>query len=88
MTTMNRFNVHKKFAVLSVLTLLVGFSDVGSAIFSGLTRALGCIFFILFLIFYFLKNELTDDELPACNGRFEADKISAANGDEHDRIAA
>ncbi len=40
----------KILAVLSLIALVVGLSDIGSDMFSGLCRALGAVFFILAFI--------------------------------------
>jgi uncharacterized membrane protein YtjA (UPF0391 family) len=40
----------KLFLVVSVVAFIAGFGDVGGSIVSGLARAMGAVFFILFFI--------------------------------------
>jgi hypothetical protein len=56
-------SLHTIFLGASVACFLIGFSDLLGPILSGLGRAMGGIFFILFFICRLLKDEHTDEEL-------------------------
>ena len=61
--TINRSNVHRLLLVISLVVAAIGFSDAFGPQISGLGRGFGAVSFSLFLIFNYLKNEKTDQEL-------------------------
>ena len=60
---MNRSNIHKACLSLSLPLLVLGFSGVVGPQSTGLSKGFGAVFFLMFLICNFLKNEMTDEEL-------------------------
>jgi hypothetical protein len=61
--SINRSNIHKLFLAVSLILALAGFSDLFGPLTSGLGRGFGAVFFSLFMICNYLKNEKTDEEL-------------------------
>lgn len=59
---LNRSNIHKFFISVSLVLFGIGFSGLFGPQTTGLGKGFGAIFFVLFMIFNFLKNELTDQE--------------------------
>ncbi len=49
--------------IISLISLAIGLSDVGSNIFSGLSRAMGAVFFVLAFITRVIEK--AEDEQPA-----------------------
>ena len=59
----NQSNIHKVMLAISLLLAFIGFSDLFGPVSSGLGRGFGAVFFCLFMICNYLKNEKTDQEL-------------------------
>lgn len=60
-----------------ILGLVLGLADVGNAMFSGLARAIGAVFFILFFITRVLEIASAEEAVDAKNPAPAAEPVAA-----------